>query len=150
MRTQVKLSAIVVGMHSAAKALLEALPLVHHGDADRGLGRLLRARLLQALALCHAGVHHAAVSEVQALALHKVLQESVRISEAYSATQRCPQGQGECAESAMGKLSSYPAYYVTSSSDKSDRLPTLASAVSAMMYSAGLACTATTVLVIRE
>ena len=95
MHTQVKLSTIIVGMHSAAEALLEPLPLVHHGDADRGLRRLICARLLQALALRHAGVHHAALSEVQALALHKVLQENARISKACSVLQRCAHGQGE-------------------------------------------------------
>lgn len=113
MHTQVKLSAIVVGMHSAAEALLEALPLVHHGNADRGLGRLLRARLLQALALCHAGVHHATVSEVQALALHEVLQKNTRFSEAYFVMQQCARGQGESAVRAMGRLSRYLAYHGT-------------------------------------
>lgn len=73
--TQVKLSSIIVGMHSTAEALLEALPLVHHGNADRGLRGIIWTRLLQALALGHTGIHHAAVGEVQAFALHKVLQK---------------------------------------------------------------------------
>ena len=77
--TQIKLSAVVVCMHSTAEAFLEHLPLVHHGNADRGLRCIIWARLLQALALGHTGIHHAAVGKVQALALHKILQENAHI-----------------------------------------------------------------------
>ena len=79
MRTHVKLSIVLVGVHSAAEALLEALPLVHHDHAERGLGGRSLPGLLHALVLGRPGVRHAATREVQALALDQELQRNAHM-----------------------------------------------------------------------
>ena len=74
--TQVKIPAVGVGLHSTAEAFLEGLPLVYHGDTDRGVSLRILLWAWQAQALGCLCVHHAAAREVQALALDNVLRSS--------------------------------------------------------------------------